>query len=93
MNEFGRFVGDLNKGMEQVVTMMNQVEQLYQSLQKFRPILGEFISLRSEEPRVETASAPARKHSRKRRIPSARRRTRAAPSRNWRPGKAKSPFL
>lgn len=73
MNEFGRFVAELNRNLDQILYTVDRMQSLYRSFQRIAPLWEPFIN--AYRGTVTTSSAAKRKRKGARR-PDPRRRIR-----------------
>ena len=64
MNEFGRFMGDFNKSLEQMMQTMSHMQTLFKTFKQMSPLLkgmsGIFVA--PEEPSVMVSRTKTGKH-------------------------------
>lgn len=78
MRDFGRIVGDLNQGLDEVMGTIDRMQKLYRTFQDLRPIWQELSGLlQQQETAMTSVAGPIRRAAprRRRKSGSARRRT------------------
>lgn len=76
MRDFGRIVGDLNQGLDEVMGTIDRMQKLYRTFQDLRPIWQELSGLLQQQETAMTSMAgPVRRAApqRRRKSGSARR--------------------